>query len=478
MTINERMVPRAPDGGGATAGGVPERRAGLLRRIIDWLYYLITPRIEESVLIADQPAGSPMRAADGASDESPPPATVAVDHAAVDRILSSIQTRGIQPTAGKIQMVHLGDAKERLGDRWRSLSARAMALSEMVLTDRLDPTDVFTRYEDHAFIVVFGKLDEREAAWHADAIGREICLLLMQDAEFENAIGAETVTARVDKLLPNANKASVADLSHALDDETEARKIAADLGADAVQSEPLSTTYRPMLFLPNQMIGLFFGVPRRRLPRGDWVIGEAAYPRHGSDELVLAMDLLLARRSVQYVARSVAAEHGSIIGTMANLQSLARSARMHGTFEALSTIEREHMVLEIAGIAPTLPVSRIVEVAGRYRSLVKALNLRVSLLEPDVARYASVGLNSIGCDLNFPALRRLDSDAIEEAVAKFVRGANAGGMQTHFYGVDTEEHFTATVAAGASYLSGQAVADFVDTPSRPYRFDEGSASQG
>ena len=448
-----------------------------MRRIADWLYHLITPPIEEDDPAADQAAGRANTIEQMVSDESQSRAAVAVDHAAVDRILSSIQTRGIEPTAGKIQMVHLGDARERLGPRWPALAARAMALAEMVLTDRLDASDVFTRYEDHAFIVVFGDLNEREAAWHADAISREICLLLMQDAEFENAIGTEAVTARVDKLLPDASRASVADLSHALDDEAEARKVAADIGAEGVESEPLSTTYRPMLFLPNQMVGLFFGVPRRRLPRGEWVIGEAAYPRHGSDDLVLAMDLLLARRSAQYVRKSVAADQGSIIGTMANLQSLARSQRMHATFASLNRAEREHMVLEIAGIAPTLPVSRIVEVAGRFRKSVKALNLRVSLLEPDVARYAPVGLNSIGCDLNYSALRRLDADAIEEAIAKFVKSANSGGMQTHFYGVDTDDRLAATMAAGASYVSGQTVADLVDTPGRPYRFEIGRRIQ-
>jgi len=473
MADGDRTLARSSEDAANRGGG--RRSPGLFARLVDWLYRLLNPSAEDHPDYT-RPASARAGALSGELIETPAeePAApvVAVDHAAVNRILTSIQQRGVKPSAGKVQMVNLGDARQQAGERWRTLAERAMALAEMLLSDRLDPVDVFTRYGDHAFIVVFGELSEREAAWHAEAISREICLLLMQDREFDDAITTEVVTARVDKLLPDPETATVADLDRALDDEADARKIRADVGADAITSEPLSTTYRPMLHVPNQTIGVFVGLPRRRLLRGVWVTGIAAYPQHGSDEIVLAMDLLLVRRVIKDTRASIAAGQETVVGAMANLRSLSNSQRVLAALSKVNALVRDHLVLEMVGVVPTLPVSRIVEVAGRYRTAVKALNLRISLLEPDVERYAPVGVNSIGCDLSARELRRMGDTAIEEAIARFVRGANAGGMKSHFLGVDSEELLSATVAAGATYLTGDAVAPFVDRPSAPYRFDE------
>lgn len=474
MADGDRTLARTPHGGTRGGGGDPS--PGLFARLVDWLYRLLNPNAEDHPdYTRSKPARSRSRTRDQAEepeavDDAAP--VVAVDHAAVNRILTSIQNRGVKPSAGKVQMVNLGDARDQAGERWRTLAERAMALAEMVLNDRLDPVDVFTRYRDHAFIVVFGELSEREAAWHAEAISREICLLLMQDSEFDDAITAEVVTARVDMLLPNPEGATVDDLDRALDDEADARKIRADVGADSIESEPLSTTYRPMLHVPNQTIGIFVGLPRRRLLRGEWVTGNAAYPQHGSDELVLAMDLLLVRRVIKDAQKSIVAGHETIIGAMANLRSLSNSHRVLRSLSSVNAMVREHLVLELVGVVPTLPVSRIVEVAGRYRTAVKALNLRISLLEPDVQRYSPVGVSSIGCDLSARELSRMSDAAIEDAIGRFVRGANAGGMNCHFFGVDTDELFSATVAAGATFITGDAIAPFVSRPTAPYRFDQ------
>jgi hypothetical protein len=470
MADGDRTLARTPRRGANRDGGRPA--SGFFGRMVDWLYRLLNPLPEEYEGTATTPKRSRKLTDETAAADTPAAPVVAVDHEAVNRILATIQERGIRPSAGKVQMVHLGDAREQAGDRWRSLAERAMALAEMVLTDRLDPVDVFTRYRDHAFIVVFGELSEREAAWHAEAISREICLLLMQDSEFDDAITAEVVTARVDKLLPEPGGATVDDLDRALDDEAAARRIKADVGVDAIASEPLSTTYRPMLHVPNQMVGMFAALPRRRLKRGEWATGEAAYPRHGSEEVVLAMDLLLVRRVIKDVEHSIAAGQETIIGAMANLRSLSNSQRILASLSTLNARVREHLVLEMVGVVPTLPVSRIVEVAGRYRTSVKALNLRISLLEPDVARYAPVGVNSIGCDLSSRELQRMSNAAIEEAVIRFVRSASTGGMSSHFYGVDNKALLSAAVAAGATFLTGNAIASFVDRPSAPYRFDQ------
>jgi hypothetical protein len=473
MADGDRTLARTSRRGARGGGGDPS--PGLFARLVDWLYRLLNPSAEDH---PDYTRTKPKRSRSGsraAEEAAPPPEqapVVAVDHAAVNRILSSIQKRGIRPAAGKVQMVNLGDARDQAGPRWRNLAERAMALAEMVLSDRLDPSDVFTRYRDHAFIVVFGELSEREAAWHAEAISREICLLLMQDKEFDDAITAEVVTARIDKLLPNTDDATVDDLDRALDDESDARKIRADLGADNIESEPLSTTYRPMLHVPNQTVGIFAGLPRRRLLRGEWVTGCAAYPQHGSEELVLAMDLLLVRRVIKDAQHSIVHGNETIIGAMANLRSLSNSQRILNSLAAVNALVREHLVLEMVGVVPTLPVSRIVEVAGRYRSVVKAINLRISLLEPDVARYAPVGAKSIGCDLSAREIRRMSDTAVEDAIGRFVRGANAGNMYTHFLGVDTDELFSATVAAGATFVTGDAIAPFVSRPTAPYRFDQ------
>lgn len=99
---------RPPRGRARRGKGDPS--PGLFARLVDWLYRLLNPSAEDHPDYSrakPKRSGSARRQAEAAADapaEALP--VVAVDHDAVNRILSTIQKRGIKPTAGKVQMVN------------------------------------------------------------------------------------------------------------------------------------------------------------------------------------------------------------------------------------------------------------------------------------------------------------------------------------------------------------------------------------
>ncbi|MEJ2119742.1 MAG: hypothetical protein P8Z76_03355 [Alphaproteobacteria bacterium] len=106
MADGDRTLARTPRGGAKRGGGDPS--PGLFARLVDWLYRLLNPSAEDH---PDYTRAKPKRARTGRrlAEEEEVPAedaesapVVAVDHDAVNRILATIQKRGIKPTAGKV----------------------------------------------------------------------------------------------------------------------------------------------------------------------------------------------------------------------------------------------------------------------------------------------------------------------------------------------------------------------------------------
>ena len=133
------------------------RRAPLLERLLRMLARLVegksaeTSRNNDDVFTAEERGESPQP--DG------PLLPSRVDLQAVEHLLADLHKRGIKASVGKIQMVHVGTIRDAFGDNWDRFAGRAMEIAEGVLCQHLDPSDIYSRYENFAFIA----LDNRVA---------------------------------------------------------------------------------------------------------------------------------------------------------------------------------------------------------------------------------------------------------------------------------------------------------------------------
>lgn len=406
---------------------------------------------------------------DPAPAAPPPPkprgAPFQVDHAAISRLLKSIKSSGMQATAGRIQLVHFDDLRARLGKaRWTEVSGRAMTIAEEVLKARLDATDIFTRYGDVAFVIVFAAIDDAAAAPKAAAIGEEIRSRLNADPLVGDAFAVKAVTAPVAALIKDAPEPTIQVLNKRLE-------LVAAPSKQRVKSTLPSwlgdyeTIYRPALYVPKRMIAVYVALPRRSAPKGKFLTGESAYLKGAGGVLTLEMDQILTQHVLTDLVNSEADRHQGFVGVLVNYYSLTTpTSDLLERYAALPADLKRRFVVEIAGITDSVPTAALTEVAGKLRAVASHVNLRVSLLDKKLARFGSVGLNSIGCDLMRPGVRGMPPDERDAAIRAFCERAKAAGMKVHIYGINDAELLKTAIAAGATYLAGDAVAPVARVP--------------
>src|SRR5690606_37830217 len=83
-----------------------------------------------------------------------------------------LQQRSI--LSGNIHLVGLSKIRERLGDEWPRIADRAQDVAQKVIQRMCRPTDVYTRYDDLSFIIIFSDLTVDQAQLRCHEIGEEI----------------------------------------------------------------------------------------------------------------------------------------------------------------------------------------------------------------------------------------------------------------------------------------------------------------
>lgn len=456
------------------------RRAPLLARLLRMLARLVEGKSAETSWDNKDVPAAEERAESLQPDEPPPPSRV--DLQSVEHLLADLHKRGVKASVGKIQMVHVGTIRDAFGDNWDRFAGRAMELAEGVLRQHLDPTDIYSRYENFAFIVVFSDLDEAYARERAAAISLDIQYRLLHDADLAERVSVNSVAARIVDILGDDVPPTLGALSQELDRKTKENRALEHTGFPRPKRSragelpqwmgKFAPAYRPMLYMPNQTISTYVAVHRRRLEDGNWLIDEAAYPVGRAGDLTLDMDELLMRRVSADLRNTIVERNNAIVGTMINIRSLNKSSPLFSQLHLLGNRARDQFVVEIAGVLPGTPLGLLVEVVGSLRPFTKQVNLRLPLFDPEVEHLSSVGLHSVGCDISDPKLEHRRTSEIAEAMESFVEQANALEFHTHFHGVSTTEQFATAVKVGADYLTGDAVAPYISSPAGPLRFEQ------
>lgn len=76
--------------------------------------------------------------------------------------------------AGRLSLVGLGEIREELGPRWEALSEKVHLIAQSVVAKHLVRGDVFERYGEDGYILLFAHLNKAEAEFKCHAIRNEI----------------------------------------------------------------------------------------------------------------------------------------------------------------------------------------------------------------------------------------------------------------------------------------------------------------
>ncbi len=487
---------------GALMNGAPRamRLASALARAWRWLAGLFAREPDREALLGLTPLIDPR-----------------FDAAAIENLLAAMRRQRIEVSDNNIQMVHFGALPQAVGRRWTAYVERAMRLSEGVLLKRLDLDDIFTRYADFAFLVVFVGIEDQDAPDKAEALSEDIQHRLLLDRELAKLAPVREVIARIIDLLGDKTPAKILKLAEALDNNARLlKKAAAKAGKTAAapgaatakhKAKPgknapaftaragaksdnkfkmlsgqtpngpgaalpdwmgtFSAPFRPMLHINNRVVGIHACIPQRVTPDDGVLIGEAVYPKGEGGDLSKTIDFMLARHALDELRLALGAENKTQVSTMTTLNSLATSSELKDLFLGLNEKEGKQLIIEIAGVRQGTPSGQLSESVGKLRGNVRSVNLLVGLRDWKLEPFADIGLNAIGCDAAAPELRNLRAEVIAKAMTRFVDNVKAIGLGSYFHGVDSAYLLDAATEAGVDFITGDAFEPAVGQPGAP-----------
>ncbi|MBU0859564.1 MAG: hypothetical protein KJ667_06480, partial [Alphaproteobacteria bacterium] len=137
---------------------------------------------------------SAIRTFAGWGPPSPPPRAVyshrgtvisAEKQRALDELCQQLFKRQELITSGKLQLIGLAAIKKRMGKRWAGLCQVVYDTTEGVIKEHIDKADVFMRYHDDTYVIIFAHSTLAEGVAKAEMIAEEIrkCLFALDEED-------------------------------------------------------------------------------------------------------------------------------------------------------------------------------------------------------------------------------------------------------------------------------------------------------
>lgn len=424
----------------------------------------------------------------------------AAQTAEFERALRSILVRKQQAAAGEIQFIGLSDVKARLEARWPELETRVHKVANQTIENSLGENDIFARYDDLTYILVFAELDKDAAAVKcaqiAEAIQRSLFgdddmqtvhirslvgviddHLLFEDRTLAQCLGA--MAARIEQAAlqpaaaaPAATNGQTSVQAAGLDAVAHRQPLkddaepAASVGAGG---PPLKFLYLPAWNARKEAVSAYRCVPARDTDDG-LELGYRAVYAGRRPEPVDEVDLHALDHVLGIVPRMLADKAQFLTLISVHYNTLAEIKTRRAYLEASARISadiKRYMMVEIFGAPPSVPASRHTELVSALHAHFAAVLIRASLHGEHFQRGA--GMSQFD---GFTVGVRGAPGGIESlhwALHRFAHQAQGYHGTSCALDLDTPSVVQAAIGAGFTYVDGPAVLPPVAMPAHVYR---------
>lgn len=395
-----------------------------------------------------------------------------------------LQQRSI--LSGNIHLVGLSKIRERLGDEWPRIADRAQDVAQKVLQRMCRPTDVFTRYDELSFIIIFSDLSLDQAQLRCHEIGEEIGRRLLGENfaaeandvstgvfESDGSLVFSSVNKEelIQRLTGAAVNAPVQEESAAPEAEMPDFAFAQIDRAKALAS--MEVMYRPMWNLRHKAIANYLATAGAVNVFGDRLWDTALRREYDGILSTAEFDIFIARRALRDMAANVAQGQKVLLGWPIHFETLASRAGRQAYVELCRMIPdavRQLLVLELDGMPEGTPQSRLLEIIAVIKPFCRGQNVRVPWTFRNFGQMTGASLNGVGFDL--AAAPRGDAERIK-ILNEFAAAADKVGLRYYAHGLNSRSQALAALTAGYEWIDGDAVNRLTDLPGQMTRFNIG-----
>lgn len=394
-----------------------------------------------------------------------------------------LQQRSI--LSGNIHLVGLSRIRERLGLEWPRIADRAQDVALKVIQRMCRPTDVFTRYDDLSFIIIFSDLSFDQAQLRCHEIGDEIGRRLLGEQFAAEATDVSTgvfendgslVFTAVDKdelikrLTSGVSKAPTPEEAVAKTDSDIPDFAFAQIDREKALAS-MEVMYRPMWNLRHKAIANYFATAGAVNVFGDRLWDTALRREYNGVVSTMEFDIFIARRALRDMAAKVAQGQKVLLGWPVHFETLGSRTGRQGYVDlcrAIPDAVRQLLILEVDGIPEGTPQSRLLEIIAVIKPFCRGQIIRVPYTFRNFGHLTGTGLNGVGFDLSVTP--KSDTESIK-ILNDFATAADKVGLRYYAHGVTTRAQALAALSAGYEWIDGDAVNQMTDLPGLMTRFN-------
>ena len=399
--------------------------------------------------------------------------------------------------SGNIHLIGMQKIRSHLGDsEWQRISERAQDVAQKAIQKHCGPDDVFTRYDDLSFLVIFSTLTTEQAQLRCHEIADEIARRLLGENFVAEATEVSTGVFETDgSLLFNVvNKKDLIQRLTAENPITGAggpTKRAAAAGAtpeDPFADEELPDfsfaqydkatalatiriMYRPMWNLRHKAIANYFATASGENIFKNRITDSVLREEYSHALSPVEFDIFVARSALRDLSSGIAQGNRVLLCWPIHFETLAsrtnREAYIHLCRDIPDPI-RQLLIFELDGLPEGAPQSRLIDIRSALAPFCRNMIVR---LPPDFRNFgqmAGIGLGGVGFCLS----GHTSSDETRiQMMNDFVERATQVGLRCYVHGLTNRAQVLSAIAAGFEWVDGEGVYQPSDLPGRMLRFN-------
>ena len=402
-------------------------------------------------------------------------------------------------TTGKLQLLGLSKIKRKLGKMWAGLQPIVYAEVEEAITKYMMPKDIFIRYKDDSYVIIFANAGPEESQIKATLIAEEIRRRLFEHEEEElNNIEIEesvSVFATRDlkkgknlsetmdivfegkdnkqiKEKPKSKEKIEIPATIEVDPYAETQKPEIEKKKISEKAQPLNCTYAPLWDVKKNLLTTYLCLAQGNKPEEDPFDNHEAFFIGVAPSVKAQLDLKILKTAIRDLAEIIDANRKLFIACPVHYETLTRAESYEKYILECQKIPAEHkkfLVFMLLNLPDTLHESNIQKFSVPLKKHCSSIFAQVPLNpKMDFALIRECRFDAVGVRLK--KVTGSEKNMIE-TLESFSQKAK-GSLISKIFVLDVTSLSvtTSAVCADIDFLGGSSIHESVDKPNNIYRF--------
>jgi hypothetical protein len=369
---------------------------------------------------------------------------------------------------GCVHVIGLEPLRDRAGPRWEKMRGSVCARLEMILRQRLGPSDFFLPLDDVAYLVTMPGTEPEDAQitclritydLYVSYLGEcnldSICLYRANQAD-GNAIVVERITT--ERLETLAERAGT------LEGGVEPRKVPATRAQIAGHGTGINADvhFLPMWDAHKEAITLYICAPIRL------ALQSAPSVTLALDELKpqcrAEVELSCLQQGVASLTRHLKRGERFMMAFQVCYETLSSHigrVRFTDACRELPSDFRQYLIIQLTDVPSGVPQSRMSDLVTSIKPYVKAVMSEIPDCSRSYTDYGGIGLHAIGMNWERSKLTRQQK---ADALTRLITAPKPSGVSSFLTGVSDFETLCSAHRGKIHFISGSAIAYPLDEP--------------